>query len=82
MLRNCILMPQRSVVSQAMPTECTPHSKNDNIITEHAAFLLFHYVLGVFTKGLGILVMTCSLYLSSLLQYTRVNDVMCTYDRR
>ena len=78
MLRNCNLMLQRSVVSQAMPTELTPHSMDDNIVTEHAAFLLFHYVLGVFTRGLGILVMTCSLHLSSLLQYTRVTDVMYT----
>jgi len=59
-LRDCILMLQGSVVSQAMPTESTPHSTDDNIVTEHAVFLLFHYVLGVITRGLGILVMTCS----------------------
>ena len=77
-LRDCILKLQPSAVSQAMPTDSRPHSTDDNIITEHTAFLLFHYVLGVFTRGLGILVMTCSLYLSSLLQYTRVTDVMYT----
>jgi len=82
MLHNRNLMLQRSVVSQAKPTECTPHSTDDNIITEQAAFLLFHCVMGVFTGGLGILVMTCSLYLSSLLQYSRVTDVMYTYGRR
>jgi hypothetical protein len=53
-------MLQGSVVSQAMPTESITHSTDDNIITEHAAFLLFQHVLGVFTRGLGILVMTRS----------------------
>jgi hypothetical protein len=31
-------MLQPSVVAQAMPTERTPHSTDDNIVTEHAVF--------------------------------------------